>query len=49
MGRQHLISVLSPVWLDTGYNERDKGKAWSEWQLGWTAQIVQHPPKPRWV
>jgi putative transposase len=40
---------LSHVWLDAGYNGKDKGKHWIEQQLGWTAQIVQHPPKPRWV
>lgn len=40
---------LSHVWLDGAYNGKDKGKNWIEQQLGWTAQIVQHPPKPRGV
>ena len=40
---------LSHVWLDAGYNGKEKGKHWIEQQLGWSAQIVQHPPKPRWV
>jgi putative transposase len=40
---------LSHVWLDGGYNGKDKGKHWIEQQLGWTAQIVQPPPKPRGV
>lgn len=40
---------LSHVWLDGAYNGKNKGKHWIEQQLGWTAQIVQHPPKPRGV
>jgi putative transposase len=40
---------LSHVWLDGGYKGEDKGKQWIEKQLGWTAEIVQHPPKPRGV
>jgi putative transposase len=40
---------LSHVWLDAGYNGKGKGKDWIEAQLGWTAQIVQHPPRRRWV
>jgi|SRR5215469_5321539 len=40
---------LSHVWLDAAYNGKDKGKHWIEQQLGWSAQIVQHPPKPRGV
>lgn len=40
---------LSHVWLDGGYKGEDKGKEWIENQLGWRAEIVQHPPKPRGV
>ena len=40
---------LTHVWLDAAYNGKGKGKDWVEQELGWTAQIVQHPPKPRWV
>jgi len=40
---------LSHVWLDAGYKGKDKGQNWIEQQLGWTAQIVQHPSKPRGV
>ena len=36
-------------WLDGGYNGAGKGESWVEQALGWTAQIVQHPPKPRHV
>ncbi len=38
---------LRHVWLDAGYNGKGKGKDWIETTLGWTAKIVQHPPKPR--
>jgi transposase len=40
---------VSHVWLDAGYNGRAKGKAWIETELGWTAQMVQPPPRRRWV
>jgi putative transposase len=43
------LSRLSHVWLDAGYNGKNKGKQWIEQELGWTAQVVQHPPKPRGV
>ncbi len=36
---------LSPLWLDGGYRGEDKGKDWVEKVLGWTAEMVQHPPK----
>jgi putative transposase len=40
---------LRHLWLDAGYNGAGKGRDWVEQTLGWTAQIVQHPPKRRWV
>jgi putative transposase len=40
---------LHHVWLDAGYNGKGKGKDWIETTLGWTAKIVQHPPKPRYI
>jgi putative transposase len=40
---------LSHVWLDGGYKGEGKGKEWIEQHLGWRAEIVQHPPKPRGV
>lgn len=40
---------LRHLWLDAGYNGADKGKAWVEQTLGWTAEIVRHPPKLRGV
>lgn len=36
---------LSHVWLDAGYTGQDKGAGWVERTLGWTAEIVRHPPK----
>lgn len=40
---------LSHLWLDAGYNGKGKGKDWVEKVLGLTAEIVRHPPKPRYV
>ncbi len=34
---------LKHLWLDAGY--KGKGKQWLENALGWTVEIVQHPPK----
>jgi putative transposase len=40
------LTRLSHVWLDAGYTGQDKGAGWVESVLGWTAEIVRHPPKP---
>ena len=40
------LARLSHVWLDAGYTGQDKGAGWVESVLGWTAEIVRHPPKP---
>jgi putative transposase len=40
---------LRHLWLDGGYNGQGKGKDWVEKTLGWSAQVVQHPPKIRYV
>ena len=37
---------LSHLWLDAGYTGQDRGAGWMERALGWTAEIVRHPPKP---
>jgi putative transposase len=37
---------LSQLWLDAGYNGQDKGADWVHKVLGWTAEIIRHPPKP---
>jgi putative transposase len=41
---EHLLR-LSHLWMDAGYTGEGKGAAWVERTLGWTAQIVRHPPK----
>jgi putative transposase len=42
---------LRHVWLDSAYNGKGKGKDWIEQTLGWSAQIVAHPPRYKkvWV
>ncbi len=40
---------MKHVWLDGGYKGEGKGKQWIEQHMGWSAEIVQHPPKPRGV
>jgi putative transposase len=40
---------LSHLWLDAGYNGKGRGKDWVEKTLGLAAEIVRHPPKPRYV
>jgi putative transposase len=46
---RQLFPRLAHVWVDQGYT--GTGKAWIEDQLGWTVDVVRHPPKPRgeWV
>jgi putative transposase len=36
---------LSHLWLDAGYTGEPKGADWVQKVLGWTAEIVRHPPK----
>ena len=54
--RDRLPERLHHLWLDAGYTGQDRGAGWVERTLGWTAEIVRHPPKPapeevmmRWV
>lgn len=37
---------LTHLWMDAGYTGQDKGAGWVKRALGWTAEIVRHPPKP---
>ena len=37
---------LSQLWLDADYTGEGKGADWVHKVLGWTAEIVRHPPKP---
>jgi putative transposase len=46
---KELFPRLSHLWLDAGYNGQGKGKDWVEKALELTAEIVRHPPKPRYV
>jgi hypothetical protein len=43
--RDRLPERLSQLWLDAGYTAEEKGADWAQKVLGWTAQIVRHPPK----
>src|SRR5262245_61069467 len=36
---------LSHVWLDAGYNGKEKGKVWIEKELGWSTDVVKPPPR----
>jgi putative transposase len=40
-----LFPRLRHLWLDAGYNGKGKGKEWIEQTLGWSAEIVSHPPR----
>jgi len=42
-----LFPRMRHLWLDAGYNGKEKGKDWVEKVLGWTAHIVKRPR--RWV
>jgi putative transposase len=42
--RDRLPKRLSHLWLDAGYTGEDKGAGWVHKVLGWTAEIVRHPP-----
>jgi putative transposase len=43
--RDRLPKRLSHLWVDAGYTGEDKGAGWVQEVLGWTAEIVRHPPK----
>lgn len=48
-GASEQFPRLEHVWVDRGYT--GTGKAWIEHALGWSVEVVQHPPTPRgeWV
>jgi len=46
-GAKEEFPRLQHVWVDQGYT--GSGRAWIEDKLGWTVEVVQHPPKPRGV
>jgi putative transposase len=37
---------LCHLWLDSGYTGQERGAGWVESVLGWSTEIVRHPPKP---
>jgi putative transposase len=39
------LTRLSHLWLDAGYTGHDRGAGWVQRTLGWSAEIVRHPPK----
>jgi putative transposase len=57
MDRDGVMSLLAPapikaafprlthLWLDAGYNGKEKGKDWIEKYLGWTTCVVKPPPR----
>src|SRR5215210_6221985 len=46
---KELFPRLSHLWLDAGYNGRDKGAHWVEKVLGWSTEIVKRPSRWVWV
>ena len=48
-GVREELPRLQHVWVDQGYT--GTGRRWIEDELGWTVEVVQHPPRPRgeWV
>jgi len=43
--RSTLPKRLSHVWMDAGYTGEEKGAEWVQKVVGWSAEIVRHPPK----
>ena len=44
---KELFPRMGHLWLDAGYNGKEKGADWVEKVLGWSAEIVKRPR--RWV
>ena len=56
LAQDRLPQRLSHLWMDAGYTGEAKGADWVHKVLGWTTEIVRHPPKlapeelmKRWV
>jgi putative transposase len=45
LAQDRLPQRLSHLWMDAGYTGEGKGADWVQKVLGWTAEIVRHPPK----
>jgi putative transposase len=44
LAQDRLPQRISHLWMDAGYTGEGKGADWAEKVLGWTAEIVRHPP-----
>ncbi len=44
-GADQAFPRLKHLWVDQGYT--GSGKAWIEAHLGWSVEVVKHPPKAR--
>jgi putative transposase len=44
-GTAEAFPRLEHLWVDQGYT--GTGKAWIEEHLGWSVEVVKHPPKAR--
>jgi transposase len=45
LAAEQLPERLSHLWMDAGYTGEGRGADWVQRMLGWTAEIVRHPPK----
>ncbi len=48
-GAKELFPHMRHLWLDAGYNGKEKGADWVEKVLGWSAEIVKRPSRWVWV
>jgi putative transposase len=46
---KEMFPLMSHLWLDAGYNGKEKGADWVEKVLGWSAEIVKRPSRWVWV
>ncbi len=46
---KELFPRMRHLWLDAGYNGKEKGADWVEKVLGWSAEIVKRPSRWVWV
>ncbi len=46
---KELFARMKHLWLDAGYNGKEKGAHWVRKVLGWSAEIVKRPSRWVWV
>jgi putative transposase len=46
-GTKEKFPRLSHLWVDAAYRGEEKGRGWVEKVLGWTADLVERPPRKR--